>query len=34
MRDANVRISLHLYNVEEDVDTVLAVLARNRPLLA
>jgi len=34
MRDANVRIALHLYNVEEDVDTLLAALARHRRLLA
>jgi selenocysteine lyase/cysteine desulfurase len=33
-RDSNVRISLHLYNVAEDVDAVLAALARNRHLLA
>ena len=33
-RDANVRISLHLYNVEEDVDTVLTALARHPHLLA
>jgi selenocysteine lyase/cysteine desulfurase len=33
-RDGNVRISLHLYNIEEDVDRVLDVLARNRALLA
>jgi selenocysteine lyase/cysteine desulfurase len=33
-RDANLRISLHLYNVEEDVDRVLDALRRNRPLLA
>ncbi|HUF00872.1 MAG TPA: aminotransferase class V-fold PLP-dependent enzyme [Gaiellaceae bacterium] len=33
-RDANLRISLHLYNVEEDVDRILDALARNRPLLA
>jgi len=33
-RDANLRISLHLYNVEEDVDRVLDSLRRNRPLLA
>jgi selenocysteine lyase/cysteine desulfurase len=33
-RDRNVRISLHLYNVEEDVDRILAALARQRPLLA
>ncbi len=33
-RDANLRISLHLYNVEEDVDRVLGALAANRHLLA
>ena len=33
-RDSNLRIALHLYNVEEDVDTVLAALARHRRLLA
>jgi selenocysteine lyase/cysteine desulfurase len=33
-RDSSVRISLHLYNVEEDVDRVLAALAANRALLA
>ncbi len=33
-RDANLRISLHLYNVEDDVDRVLDALRRNRPLLA
>jgi selenocysteine lyase/cysteine desulfurase len=33
-RDSNVRISLHLYNVEEDVDRILAALAANRVLLA
>ena len=33
-RDSNLRISLHLYNVEEDVDRVLAALARHRHLLA
>ncbi|HET7743162.1 MAG TPA: aminotransferase class V-fold PLP-dependent enzyme [Gaiellaceae bacterium] len=33
-RDANVRISLHLYNVENDVDRILAALAENRHLLA
>jgi selenocysteine lyase/cysteine desulfurase len=32
-RDSNVRISLHLYNVEEDVDRILAALAANRALL-
>jgi kynureninase len=33
-RDSNLRIALHLYNVEEDVDTVLAALRRHRALLA
>jgi selenocysteine lyase/cysteine desulfurase len=33
-RDSNLRIALHLYNVDEDVDTVLAALARHRHLLA
>jgi selenocysteine lyase/cysteine desulfurase len=33
-RDANVRISPHLYNVEEDVDRILQVLGRNRGLLS
>jgi selenocysteine lyase/cysteine desulfurase len=33
-RDSNVRISLHLYNVEDDVDRILVALAANRPLLA
>ncbi len=33
-RDSNLRIALHLYNVDEDVDTVLATLARHRHLLA
>ena len=33
-RDANLRVSLHLYNVEEDVDRILAALAANRALLA
>jgi len=33
-RDANLRISLHLYNVEEDVDRILEALARHRQLLA
>jgi selenocysteine lyase/cysteine desulfurase len=32
-RDSNVRIALHLYNVEEDVDAVLAVLTRRPQLL-
>ncbi len=33
-RDANLRVSFHLYNVEEDVDRILAALAANRALLA
>jgi selenocysteine lyase/cysteine desulfurase len=33
-RDRNLRISAHLYNVEEDVDRVLEALARHRALLA
>jgi selenocysteine lyase/cysteine desulfurase len=33
-RDSSLRVSLHLYNVEEDVDRVLAALAANRSLLA
>ena len=32
-RDSNLRISLHLYNVEEDVDRILEALAANRSLL-
>jgi len=33
-RDSNLRIALHLYNVDDDVDTILAALARHRHLLA
>ncbi len=33
-RDSNLRISLHLYNVEEDVDRILDALASHRHLLA
>ncbi len=33
-RDSNLRISLHLYNVEADVDRILAALAGHRELLA
>ena len=33
-RDRNLRVSLHLYNVEDDVDRVLESLARHRALLA
>ena len=32
-REDKLRIALHLYNVEEDVDTLLAALARHRSLL-
>ena len=34
MRDDNLRIALHLYNVEDDVDRVLRALAERRHLLA
>jgi selenocysteine lyase/cysteine desulfurase len=33
-RDDNLRIALHLYNSEGDVDTVLDALRKNRGLLA
>jgi selenocysteine lyase/cysteine desulfurase len=33
-RDSNLRVSLHLYNTEDDVDAVLAALVRRRELLA
>jgi selenocysteine lyase/cysteine desulfurase len=33
-RDSNLRISLHLYNVEGDVDAILGALRKNRHLLA
>jgi selenocysteine lyase/cysteine desulfurase len=33
-RDSNLRISLHLYNVEDDVDRILEALEANRALLA
>jgi len=33
-RDANLRVSLHLYNVEDDVDRILGALAGSRHLLA
>lgn len=33
-RDGNLRIALHLYNTEDDVDVVLAALERRRDLLA
>jgi selenocysteine lyase/cysteine desulfurase len=32
-RDGNLRISAHAYNIDEDIDAVLASLARNRELL-
>jgi selenocysteine lyase/cysteine desulfurase len=32
-RDGNLRVSPHAYNTEDDVDTVLASLARHRGLL-
>jgi selenocysteine lyase/cysteine desulfurase len=32
-RDGNLRVSAHAYNVEEDVDAVLASLERHRVLL-
>ncbi len=33
-RDGNMRVALHAYNSRDDVDAVLAALARNRELLA
>jgi selenocysteine lyase/cysteine desulfurase len=33
-RDSNLRVSFHLYNTDDDVDAVLAGLARHRELLA
>jgi selenocysteine lyase/cysteine desulfurase len=33
-REDKLRVAFHLYNVEEDVDTLLAALARHRALLA
>ena len=32
-RDSNLRISLHLYNVDEDVDRILEALVEHRALL-
>ena len=32
-RDSSLRVSLHLYNTDDDVDAVLAALARQRQLL-
>ena len=34
MRDENLRVALHLYNVEDDVDGLLDALGRHRTLLA
>jgi len=33
-RDSNLRISLHAYNIEADVDAILSALAKHRHLLA
>jgi selenocysteine lyase/cysteine desulfurase len=33
-RDSNIRVSLHLYNTEEDVDRLIEALRENRSLLA
>jgi selenocysteine lyase/cysteine desulfurase len=33
-REDKLRVAVHLYNVEEDVDTLLDALARHRSLLA
>ena len=33
-RDSNVRVALHLYNIEDDVDRLLEALRENRELLA
>jgi selenocysteine lyase/cysteine desulfurase len=33
-RDSNLRVSLHLYNVDEDVGRLLEGIAKNRHLLA
>jgi selenocysteine lyase/cysteine desulfurase len=33
-RDGNLRVSAHAYNTAEDIDAVLAGLARHRVLLA
>ena len=33
-RDSNLRVALHLYNVEEDVDRLLDALREKRSLLA
>ena len=33
-RDSNLRVSLHLYNVDEDVDRILEALAKHPRLIA
>ena len=33
-RDDNLRVALHLYNVEDDIDQLLSALAAHRSLLA
>ena len=33
-RDSNLRVSLHLYNTEDDIDAIVAALAHHRELLA
>ena len=33
-REDKLRVALHVYNVDEDVDTLLEALARSRALLA
>ena len=34
LRDENLRVAAHLYNTEDDIDTLLGALRRRRPLLA